>query len=191
VRLRGRVSEETIVGALGDVADPNALLRDAAAAGFVLHRDGRLAGWSLTPDGRQEHAERLREDRERAAAGDVVADGYARFRAINEPFLGVCTRWQVRPDGAPNDHTDTAYDRAVLDELAAVDETAQAICADLAAVLERFGPYGPRLAAARARVGAGDGRWFASPALDSYHTVWFELHEDLLLTLGLERGDGR
>jgi hypothetical protein len=22
----------------------------------------------------------------------------------------------------------------------------------------------------------------------SYHTVWFELHEDLLCTLGLERG---
>jgi hypothetical protein len=24
--------------------------------------------------------------------------------------------------------------------------------------------------------------------MDSYHTVWFELHEDLLATLGLERG---
>ena len=23
--------------------------------------------------------------------------------------------------------------------------------------------------------------------IDSYHTVWFELHEDLLATLGLER----
>jgi hypothetical protein len=23
--------------------------------------------------------------------------------------------------------------------------------------------------------------------VDSYHTVWFELHEDLLCTLGLER----
>jgi hypothetical protein len=26
--------------------------------------------------------------------------------------------------------------------------------------------------------------------MDSYHTVWFELHEDLLATLGLERGAG-
>ena len=23
--------------------------------------------------------------------------------------------------------------------------------------------------------------------IDSYHTVWFELHEDLLATLGIER----
>jgi len=25
--------------------------------------------------------------------------------------------------------------------------------------------------------------------IDSYHTVWFELHEDLLATLGRRRGD--
>jgi hypothetical protein len=24
--------------------------------------------------------------------------------------------------------------------------------------------------------------------IDSYHSVWFELHEDLLATLGIERG---
>ena len=26
-----------------------------------------------------------------------------------------------------------------------------------------------------------------SPAVDSYHTVWFEAHEDFLLTLGRTR----
>ena len=25
------------------------------------------------------------------------------------------------------------------------------------------------------------------PVIESYHTVWFELHEDLLVTLGLDR----
>ena len=33
----------------------------------------------------------------------------------------------------------------------------------------------------------GHGEWFDKPLIDSYHTVWFELHEDLLATLGLER----
>ena len=28
---------------------------------------------------------------------------------------------------------------------------------------------------------------FAAPIKDSYHTVWFELHEDLLLLSGNER----
>ena len=38
-----------------------------------------------------------------------------------------------------------------------------------------------------AAVGGGDTRFVASPRVDSYHSVWFELHEDLLATLGFER----
>ncbi len=33
----------------------------------------------------------------------------------------------------------------------------------------------------------GERDWFTKPTIDSYHSVWFELHEDLLATLGLER----
>ena len=47
--------------------------------------------------------------------------------------------------------------------------------------------YGPRLRRAVERVEAGDGEWFTKPSLPSYHSVWFELHEDLLSTLGLDR----
>ncbi|MDP9020051.1 MAG: MarR family transcriptional regulator, partial [Actinomycetota bacterium] len=38
------------------------------------------------------------------------------------------------------------------------------------------------------RVVAGEGDWLTRPLIDSYHTVWFELHQDLLDTLGIERG---
>ena len=38
------------------------------------------------------------------------------------------------------------------------------------------------------RVQGGDTDWFTKPMIASYHTVWFELHEDLLCTLGIERG---
>jgi hypothetical protein len=34
---------------------------------------------------------------------------------------------------------------------------------------------------------SGDRDWFTKPTIDSYHTVWFELHEDLLATLGIDR----
>jgi hypothetical protein len=57
----------------------------------------------------------------------------------------------------------------------------------LGALLDRFGRYEDRLSAAVARVEAGDHDWFTKPLIDSYHTVWFELHEDLLSTLGKER----
>ncbi len=36
-----------------------------------------------------------------------------------------------------------------------------------------------------------DPRYFVSPLVDSYHSVWFECHEDFLLTLGRTRaGEG-
>jgi hypothetical protein len=36
---------------------------------------------------------------------------------------------------------------------------------------------------------AGDRAAFTAPLVESYHTVWFELHQDLLLTLGRQRGE--
>ena len=38
------------------------------------------------------------------------------------------------------------------------------------------------------RCSTGDSDWFTKPMIASYHTVWFEMHEDLLCTLGIERG---
>jgi hypothetical protein len=51
----------------------------------------------------------------------------------------------------------------------------------------RFGDYRSRLRAARTRVEDGDAAWLTSPRIDSYHTVWMQLHEDLLLALGRDR----
>ena len=36
---------------------------------------------------------------------------------------------------------------------------------------------------------AGDGRYVASPRVDSYHGIWFELHEDLIQLAGRNRAD--
>ena len=35
----------------------------------------------------------------------------------------------------------------------------------------------------------GEHDWLVSPRIDSVHTVWMQLHEDLLLALGIARGD--
>ena len=35
----------------------------------------------------------------------------------------------------------------------------------------------------------GEPAWVTRPRVDSCHTVWMELHEDLLATLGIDRGD--
>jgi hypothetical protein len=145
----------------------------------------------LTAKGRAEDERRAAAELEAAGARGTVTDAYARFVALNPDVLQVCTDWQLRPgpDGpALNDHADPTYDRDVVTRLATLDSAAQPVCTALAAVLERFGGYGARLTGAVDRVRRGEKDWFAKPTIDSYHSVWFELHENLLATLGIERG---
>jgi hypothetical protein len=52
----------------------------------------------------------------------------------------------------------------------------------------RFAGYPERLAAALDRID-GDRQWLASPRCDSYHTVWMQMHEDLLGAIGASRAD--
>jgi hypothetical protein len=87
-----------------------------------------------------------------------------------------------------NDHGDAAYDRGVIEKLADLHAEVEPICNDLGEALHRFQGYGGRLRHALDRVRAGDTDWFTKPMIPSYHTVWFEMHEDLLSTLGIERG---
>jgi hypothetical protein len=104
----------------------------------------------------------------------------------------VVTDWQVvtSDDGTMviNDHTDAVRDAAVVARLGALGDAAGPLCDDLGALVARFGNYRHRLEVARRHVESGEYRWVDSPLIDSFHTVWFELHEHLLATLGIERG---
>ena len=106
---------------------------------------------------------------------------------MNREVLQVCTDWQVRPGGALNDHTDAAYDWSVIDRLEAIDDRVGPLVRRLAGAGDRVGGYREGLRAARRHVVDGERDWLTSPRVDSYHTVWMELHEDLLAALGLER----
>jgi len=163
-------------------------LRAAIESGLARRLDGRASGWMLTAAGRAEDDRLLAAELDAAGLRPQVDASYRRFLTVNAELLATCTAWQVR-DGTEevNDHADAAYDASVIDRLSAIDAVAQPVCADLAAALGRFAPYGPRLANALARVQRGEVDWFTNPRLDSYHSVWFELHEDQLATLGIER----
>jgi hypothetical protein len=100
------------------------------------------------------------------------------------------TRWQMREvDGQQvlNDHADAAYDEGVLRDLEALHADASAWLAPLTGCLPRLAGYAVRLANARDAALAGDGRYVCSPRVDSYHSAWFELHEDLVLHAGRTR----
>jgi hypothetical protein len=71
-----------------------------------------------------------------------------------------------------------------------VDESAQELCGELTETLERFGAYRLRLSSALEQAMAGNHAYVAD-RLDSYHTTWFQLHEDLLTSLGVSRDEER
>jgi hypothetical protein len=191
LRLKGVAEAPVVAEAVGLApAAVEARLADLAARGLATHRDGLLAGWALTPTGRAEHERLLAAEADARGLRPAIEDAYRGFRALNPRVLDACSRWQVRTRGGRpvvNDHADPAYDRAVIGDLAALHERATPVCDRLGATLERYRPYGPRLGHAVERVRAGDTDYFTKPVLPSYHTVWFELHEDLLATLGLDR----
>lgn len=189
-------------GAVDALADATGLeVEQVVLAGKELAEDGLVAprpdapgDLALTAAGRQAAAALVAVELDEHGRAALEA-GYRRFLAVNPELLATCTAWQLRdgPGGTViNDHADPAWDDAVLDRLDAVHDAAEAVLGELAAAAPRFDRYRHRLARARDRVRAGDHAWFTRPGIDSYHTVWFELHEDLLATLGVERSmEGR
>jgi len=191
LRLRAVATAEAVAETVGlGVEQVTPRLEELGRAGLAEHRGGRLAGWMLSPQGRAEGERLLAAELDDASARPVVSGGYQRFLAVNQAMLDICTDWQLRTvDGSAvvNDHVDAGHDAAVLAHLVTLDDAVQPVIAELADALGRFGGYGPRLAGALAKVQGGDVDWFTKPTIDSYHTVWFELHENLLATLGIER----
>lgn len=191
LRLKGFASTEPIMRCSGlgeEVAE--AELHELASDGLALHREGRVTGWSLTPAGREEHARQVAVELASVGARESVEAGYRGFLEVNTDMLSVCTAWQLREvngSQSVNDHSDAAYDDEVVGRLLAIHERVQPVIDDVGGSLERFCGYGERLQSALVRVQAGEPEWFTKPIIDSYHTVWFELHEDLLSTLGIER----
>ncbi len=191
LRLKGVVEADALADAVGiTTAEAASLLRDLETDGLVAHRSGALTGWTLTPDGRAEQSRLVGAEVDATDTRGTVSGAYERFRALNAGVLDACSRWQVRTIGGRqvrNDHRDATYDAGVVADLEHLQQRADPLCDDLADALDRFGGYGPQLRHAVQRVESGDGDWFTKPMMPSFHTVWFELHEDLLTTLGLER----
>lgn len=181
-------------------AEVDERLFELVEQGYAMHHDpsGHAvgpSGWTLTSAGWEALEGALAAELDAAGVRTDLTEAYGRFVELNGEVLEVCTDWQVRRSGdgnAPvlNDHSDPGYDEAVVDRLGRLDDLAGPLCDDLGAALGRFGAYRNRLGDARRRVESGDTGWIDRPLVDSYHTVWFELHENLLATLGLRRGDG-
>jgi hypothetical protein len=186
LRIKGFAKADTIA----EVADLPLVLVEEHLQGlhareWVQFREAREL-WQLTPVGREEHHIALAEDVGGAHMTEQLHEAYHEFLQLNDRFKVLCGDWQLR-DGSPNDHADPVYDRAVIERLVALDHDVAPVVLRMAVVLARFAPYGPRLARTCQSVVNGETKMFTGVMCGSYHDVWMELHEDLILTQGIDR----
>jgi hypothetical protein len=188
LRLKGFAAADDVAAVVQVPADEvSQHLDDFQSANLVLYREGRLTGWALTPAGRSEHERLLGEELKANGSKATVEGAYRRFLALNPELLTVCTAWQMKDEATLNAHDDDDYDRGVIDQLGDLHGRVEPVLVDLESEFQRYATYRPRFSNALDRVRDGERDWFAKPMIDSYHTVWFQLHEDLLNTLGIER----
>ena len=116
--------------------------------------------------------------------------GYEGFERLNGALKQLITDWQTLPVGGgrvPNDHSNKDYDAEIIDRLGELHERAELVLKRLAGVVPRFQIYDEKLRAALGRSEDGAIQWVSDAKIESYHTLWFELHEDLLRLMGRER----
>jgi pyruvate,orthophosphate dikinase len=184
LRLKGRVPATDLAGATGlSESQTTSYTDEMMAAGYVEEARGRF---KLSATGREHLEAELRRERQTVDV-ELITSLYKEFDEHNSALKRLMTRWQLKADNSPNDHGDPDYDQAVIDDLARLDASFQPLLARMVDAAPRLAHYPSRLSNALTRVAAGDHSWFAKPLADSYHTVWFELHEDLIGLAGLSR----
>ena len=156
------------------------ILDDAVARGLARSRTGgRVEGYMLTGQGQQRRSA-LQAEVVTAGQQDALGPVYEGFLPLNKDFKALTTDWQTAADP---DVTGT------VDRLRAVHADLGDLLKTAAGALPRMRFYRPRLDAALDRFAGGDTDALARPMSGSYHDVWMELHEDLLLTLERPRSE--
>ncbi len=182
LRIRGFVTGAGFEASLGTV--PADIVASLAEAGLVRHLEARDM-YQLLPEGKERHLEILP-----GLATDAVRGGlerpYEDFLTLNLVFKELCTGWQMR-DGEPNDHSDAAYDDACRQKLAGFHAEAVPVIRSMGEILPRMLRYETRLAEAADGVTNGLDNRFTGVMCESYHDIWMEFHEDLVVLQGIDR----
>ena len=180
VRLKG-FADTTVLARRFDLEPGTTLLalEDYAVKGWITSSSfGDLSGWSLTEDGRRVNQDQLRDELDGIAKREEIARLHDAFLPHNATVTAACTAVQLSPSLA-------TYDRA-WEQLSGVAKALRVLEDELTACLTRFAGYHRRFSLALFRADEDPG-WLTGTDFDSCHRVWFELHEDLIATLGITR----
>lgn len=190
VAIKKHAAAEAIASVAGlPLPRVSAALALGVAKGRVVETDGR---YMLTPAGRLMLDGEYSRYYPALRADTRFVGGYARFEVINRELKQLITDWQTIELGGsrvPNDHSNKDYDAHLIDRLSALHERFEPVLKSLVACAPRLAVYHKKLDAALSKAEDGDIAWVSDARTESYHTVWFELHEDLLRLLGRVRDE--
>ena len=179
VRLLGFAETQAVAARFSQ--DPGLVesqLIDAGVNGFVSHSTfAGASGWSLSSLGRIENERLLADELNHADARDAVLAVHDNFADINTGVVGACSAIQLQ----------TPADEGAVDVLIGALASWRLLEPQLSVLLPRFEGYSGRLLGALKHA-VQDTAWLTATDRDSFHRVWFELHEDLIATLGIQRG---
>jgi hypothetical protein len=182
LRLRGFVTSDGFEESIG--VHPAEILDDLVAGEFVRFMEAR-GMYALLPAGKERHRE-IVESFAPVAVRAGLALHYESFLALNDRFKELCTRWQMKGE-QPNDHSDAGYDAECIAGLRRLSEDAQPVLAGFGNAVSRMGRYLSRLDDALVAVEAGQTNRFTGVMCSSYHDIWMELHEDLIVLQSIDR----
>ncbi|HYN33861.1 MAG TPA: putative PEP-binding protein [Ilumatobacteraceae bacterium] len=182
LRIRGFATPDGLAASLG--AHPADLLDQMVASGLVRFVEARSM-YGLLPDGKLRQ-EALLDSYATDTLRAALKQPYLDFLMLNDAFKSLCTTWQMRDD-LPNDHSDADYDFGCIERLEHLNADAQPVIAAFATAEPRLARYGPRLTSASTRVAGGETKQFTGVMCESFHDVWMELHEDLIVLQRIDR----
>jgi hypothetical protein len=177
LRIKGAATFED-VARIGDLKSAELVLAPFETAGLLTRLTaGDMVYLALTNDGRQAVADAMLERVGSQARAELGRAYDTRFLPVNLRLKRLCADWQ---SDQRFEHVETAVE---------VHQEVSIFLGEAAWIDERFAVYERRLEAAMDRFQSGEHEALAAPVGESYHNVWFELHEDLILTLGRSRAD--
>jgi hypothetical protein len=188
--IKKHATPESVAGILGlDVSVVRTTLDKLVEAKRVVEAQGK---YLLAPAARMALDTEYTLLYEDVRANSAFASGYEEFERLNATLKQLITEWQtvdVRGHRVPNDHSNKDYDEKLIDRLGNLHERAELALDRLASVLPRFTIYRNKLSAALEKAEDGEITWVSDAKIESYHTLWFELHEDLLRLMRRERDE--
>lgn len=163
------------------------LLKHATATGRCVEAQD---AYLLSPAGRMILDGQYSKYYDAVRADKAFSQANERFERVNTELKQLITDWQLMEVGGQkvrNDHSNKEYDARILDRLGDLHERFTPILNSLSQAVPRLGIHLQKLENALEKAESGAIEWVSDAKIESYHTVWFEMHEDLLRILGRER----